>query len=264
MSTPNDTPLTYNGYVSQIATMAVLNTTTTNGVVVGVDDYFNTIIPQMLNYAELRIQRDVDLLPSQTSLTYPGGSTGIAAGTNQFTISVNDFVTIQTIGVSSVAGTATTPLLPSTKEFLQNVYNDSSYTGPPVYFAPYGGDYATGGNTSNVFVFGPYADANYNVVVTGTQRLPSLYQFANPTNAATGTTFISTYLPDLLIMASMIYVSAYQRNFGRQSDDPAMAQSYESQYQALLKTAIGEEYRKKFQMAAWSSMSQAPATPTRG
>ena len=32
----------------------------------------------------------------------------------------------------------------------------------------------------------------------------------------------------------MIYVSAYQRDFGRQSDDPQMALSYESQYQALL------------------------------
>ena len=59
MSTPNTTPLTYNGYVTQIGTMAVVNTTTNSGVVVGVDAAFNNIIPQMLNYAELRIQRDL-------------------------------------------------------------------------------------------------------------------------------------------------------------------------------------------------------------
>jgi hypothetical protein len=65
-------------------------------------------------------------------------------------------------------------------------------------------------------------------------------------------------------MASMIYVSAYQRNWGRQSDDPQMAQSYESQYQALMKGAMVEEYRKKFQSAAWGPQSPSPvATPPR-
>jgi hypothetical protein len=66
-------------------------------------------------------------------------------------------------------------------------------------------------------------------------------------------------------MASMIYISAYQRNFGRLNDDPQMAMTYESQYQALLKSAIVEEARKKFDAAGWSSQSPATvATPTRG
>jgi hypothetical protein len=66
-------------------------------------------------------------------------------------------------------------------------------------------------------------------------------------------------------MASMIYISAYQRNFGRQSDDPQMAQSYESQYGMLLKSAMVEEARKKYEGAAWSSQAPAPvASPTRG
>ena len=65
-------------------------------------------------------------------------------------------------------------------------------------------------------------------------------------------------------MASMIYISAYQRNFGRQADDPAMAQSYESQYQGLKTSALLEENRKKFEAAAWTSYSPAPAaSPTR-
>jgi hypothetical protein len=66
-------------------------------------------------------------------------------------------------------------------------------------------------------------------------------------------------------MASMIYISAYQRNFGRANDDPQMAITYESQYQALLKSAMMEENRKKFEAAAWSSQSPSTAaTPTRG
>jgi hypothetical protein len=65
-------------------------------------------------------------------------------------------------------------------------------------------------------------------------------------------------------MASMIYISGYQRNFGRQSDDPAMAVSYESQYEVLLKAATTEENRKKFLASAYTSQSSSPvATPGR-
>jgi hypothetical protein len=43
-----------------------------------------------------------------------------------------------------------------------------------------------------------------------------------------------------------------------------MAVSYESQYQALVKSATVEEFRKKFQAGGWSSMSPAVvATPGR-
>jgi len=256
---PNTTPLTYNGYVSQIATMAVVNTTTTAGVVVGVDDAFNAIIPQMLNYAELRIQRDLDLLPTMTSKNYT-----LTTATNLFTISTDDFVTIQTILLNSGTG-GNVPLLPTTKEYLQNVYGNATNAGVPAYYAMYGGDRATGGNVDNNLILGPWPDNTYTVVVTGTIRAPTLYKSATTAAANTGTTFISTYLPDLLVMASMIYISAFQRNFGRESDDPAMAQSYESQYQGLLKGATVEEYRKKFQASAWSSMPSSPvATPSRG
>jgi len=255
MSTPNTTPLTYNGYVTQIATMAVVDTQTVSGVVQGVDAAFNAIIPQMLNYAELRIQRDVDLLPSLTSNNYT-----FTIGANQLQISANDFITVQTI--SAASGGNLYPLIPTTKEFLQNVYGSPSATGMPKYFAMVGGDLATGGTTYNNILVGPYPDQSYTASVTGTVRLPTLYQSATTSLAGTAATFISTYLPDLLIMASMVYISAYQRNFGRQSDDPAMAQSYESQYQTLLKNALTEEYRKKFQGMAWSALSNpVAATP---
>jgi hypothetical protein len=265
-TTPKTTPLTYNGYVTQIATMAVVGYQTvtnssSNQIVVGVDPAFNAIIPQMLNYAELRIQRDLDLLPSSTVNT----AYSLTTGNNQISISSNDFVTVQTISITD--GTAKIPLLPSSKEFLQNVYNDSSVTGEPAYFAMFGGDAATGGNTSNNIIVGPYPDANYPLTITGTVRLQTLYPTLGvdgyPTTGV-GTTFISTNLPDMLIMASMIYISAFQRNFGRESDDPAMAQSYEAQYQVLKQGAIPEEFRKKFEGSAWSSDSVSPAaTPTR-
>jgi hypothetical protein len=59
----------------------------------------------------------------------------------------------------------------------------------------------------------------------------------------------------MLIMASMIYISAYQRNFSATSDDPAMPMNYEKQYQALRLGAIAEENRKKGMGSGWSSYS---------
>jgi len=274
MSVPTNA-LTYNGYINQIGTMAVVDifTPTTNTTINGItylanvayggtlsqpDTNFNNLIPQMLNYAELRIQRDLDLSQSVTS----NPNYTFSSGNNILSISVNDFVTLQTVSV--VSGTATLPLTPTSKEYIQNVYNDSSYTAVPTFFAIYGGDAASSGNTSQNIIVGPYPNSSYPVLLTGTIRTQSLYQFATSSLANSSTTFISTYLPDLLIMASMVYISAYQRNFGRESDDPAMAQSYEGQYQALKQKAIEEEFRKKFAASAWTSLSSpVAATPTR-
>jgi hypothetical protein len=108
------------------------------------------------------------------------------------------------------------------------------------------------------FSLGPWPDAVYTLEIVGPYPPPTL-------SSVDTTTFISQYLPDLFLMASMIFVSGYQRNFGRQSDDPAMSQSYESQYQALLRGATVEEYRRKFQASGWTSLSPSPvATPGRG
>ena len=233
----------YNAYVQQIATMAVVPTTDAN---------FQIILPQAINYAELRIQRDLDFLSTQTSNT----SYSLTASNNTLTIPTSSFVTLQTMALSYDSNTY--PLVPVTKEYIQNVYGGSSYTGRPVAFAVYGGDAATAGLTSQNIIVGPYPDQGYSVVLTGTIR-------SAPLSSTNTTTFISVYLPDLMIMASMIYISAYQRNFGRLNDDPQMAQTYESQYQALKAGALIEENRKKFEAAAWTSYSPAPvASPTRG
>jgi len=236
--------LTYASYVQQIATMAVVPVTDTN---------FTIIIPSMIDYAELRMQRDLDFLSTQISTnayTFTGGN-------NTLTLPTSQFIVPQTFEVIDGSGNST-PLLPVGKEFIQNVYGSGSTTGLPQYFAVYGGDTNTTGNTSQYIIVGPTPSSSYAVRLTGTIR-------SAPLSASNTTTFISTYLPDMFIMASMIYISAFQRNFGRLNDDPQMAQTYESQYQALKASALIEENRKKFQAAAWTSYSPAPAaSPTRG
>jgi hypothetical protein len=234
----------YNTYVQQIATMAVVPTTDTN---------YTIIIPSMIDYAELRMQRDLDFLSTQISTS----AYSFTSGNSQLTLPTSQFIVSQTFEVIDNSGNST-PLLPVTKEYIQNVYGSGSTQGLPQYFAVYGGDTATTGNTSQYIIVGPTPNSNYNVRLTGTVR-------SAPLSATNTTTYISTYLPDMFIMASMIYISAYQRNFGRLNDDPAMAQTYESQYQALKASALIEENRKKFEASAWSSYSPAPAaTPARG
>ena len=233
----------YNTYVQQIATMSVVPVTDTN---------YQIILPQMISYAELRMQRDLDFLSTQISTT----AYSFTASNNTLTVPQSQFVTTETMEVIDGSG-ASTPLLPVTKEFLQNIYGSGSTTGLPAYYAEYGGDAATTGYTSQLIIVGPIPSASYQVRLTGTVR-------SAPLSATNTQTYISTNLPDMMIMASMIYISAYQRNFGRQSDDPQMAQSYESQYQALKASALVEENRKKYEASAWSSYSPAPAaTPVR-
>jgi len=248
------TPMSYSGsvsgttsYITQIATMAVVPETNAE---------FLTILPQMIAYAELRMYRDLDFLFTSGSST----AYSLTAGSRVLNVPASTFpdgtlVVPEQINVITPAGTSNpdlgtrVPLLPTTKEFLDAVYGSSSTTGVPQYWVPF---------DNYTFLVGPYPDASYTVELVGTYRPASL----SSTNL---TTFISLNLPDIMIMASMVYISAYQRNFGRASDDPQMAITYESQYQALLKGAAAEEARKKFEASGWSSQSASPfATPTRG
>jgi hypothetical protein len=205
---------------------------------------FQVILPQMITYAENRMYRDLDFLFTSTSVT----GYSLTQGVRSITIPEGTIVVSEQINIITPVGTTNpdlgtrNPCLPTTKEFLDAVYGSASNIGMPKYFVPF---------NDNLFLFGPYPDAAYGIEIIGTYRPDSL-------SATNTTTFISLYLPDLFIMASMIYISAYQRNFGRANDDPQMAVSYESQYQALLKGAAVEEARKKFEASGWTS--QAPAT----
>jgi len=256
------TGLSYDGtvsgttsYVTQISTMAVVDPTNTE---------FLAILPQAITYAENRICRDLDFLftsVANSSYTVAANSRTITVPSANFYPSENGtLVVCEQINLITPAGTSNpdssirVPLLPVTKEFLDAVYGSSSQTGQPKYFCPFGD-----GESSYTFLVGPYSNSTYYVEIVGTYRPSSL-------SATNLTTFISLYLPDLFIMASMIYISAYQRNFSSASgNDPQMPVTYESQYQTLLRSAITEENRKKQEAAAWSSQSTSQsATPTRG
>lgn len=239
------TGLTYSQYVTQIAELTVVDT--------GNTDYV-TILPAMITYAENRIYRDLDLLSTVTAQT----GYSLTANSPNLTFPQGTFITVQDVNVITPVGISDptygtrNTLLPATKSFIYYTYPNNSVTGTPKYFAMLS-DYQ--------MVVGPWPDQNYAVEIVGTIRPASL-------SATNTTTYISTYLPDLFIMASMVYISGYQRNFAlsaNQPNDAAMPVNYESQYTALLKSATVEEFRKKFQAGGWTSMSPAVvASPSRG
>lgn len=234
--------LTYATYKTALATLSVVPETDPNWL---------AILPDAIDYAELRIYRDLDLLSTvRTNTTF-----ATTANASKVQLTQGTFVTLQNVNVITPAGTSNpdlgtrNPVLPVSKEYIQYSWPSSSNAGVPQYFAMI---------DEKTFSLGPWPNAAYTLEIIGTYRPDTL-------SSSNTTTFISQYLPDLFLMASMIFISGYQRNFGRQSDDPAMAQSYESQYQALLRGATVEEYRKKFAASGWSSMSPSPvATPGRG
>ena len=257
MSGPN--PLSYNAYITTMASMAVVQTTVSAGVVQFIDAPLQAVVPQMLNYAELRISRDMDFLSSQSSNTYT-----LTAGQQVFSVPFSDFFTLQTFEIQQPGGGPTCPLIPVSKEFIQNCFGSLSTAGLPKYVALYGDNFGDNQDTYNNLLFGPAPGYGFTLRVTGTARTPSLYTYATSGIADTNYTYISNYLPDLLVMASMIFITMYQRNFGNASDDPQMGMTYEKQYQALRLGAIPEENRRKQQGSGWSAYSTpVAATPTR-
>lgn len=214
------------------------------------DTSFTGIIPRCIEYAEQRIYRELNLI----STVVRDSSASLTPGSRNFTLptSQGTFVVVNGINAISPAGSSPTegirnPLTPISLPTLDMIWPSSTGTGLPKYFAMV---------TQTAVVVGPWPDDSYVMEVIGTQR-PTALAAGNPT------TFLTTYLPDLFLAASMIFMSGFMRDYGQQSDDPRMAQSWESQYGALLASANGEELRKMFMGSAWSSLTQGPAAPAR-
>lgn len=213
------------------------------------DTNFDQILPEAQEYAALRMQRDLNLL----STVHTDTSVILATATRTATVP-STFVVTQQVNVLTPAGsTATTGnrvvLTPVSLELMNTAWPGNSVTGTPEIWAQV--------DQWNIVV-GPSPDANYTLEVVGTQRFPLLSD-SQPTN------FLSLYLPDMLIAATMIFISGYQRDFGAQASDPQVSSSWESQYGALLAGAKTEEAEKKGWASSWTShrVSEA-AQPQRG
>jgi len=233
--------LNYTTYVQQLSNLMVIPSTDAN---------FQIFLPGCIDYAEGRIYRDLAPLYTQTT----DASATVSSGNRNFNLptSVGTFITCDNINIITPAGTQSSAgtrvsLTPVSPEFMDLAYpSGQTVTGVPQYYAM---------RSNTLALLGPAPDAAYYTEVIGTQR-PSQLSSGN------SSTFLTQYVPDLYIAASMVFAMGYMRDFGGQSDNPQASQSWENQYQILLKSAAIEQFRAAFESAGWTSNAPAPlATP---
>lgn len=229
--------LSYTTYVAALQTMIASN---------GLDVPFQTILPSCIDYAEQRIYRELDLLSTVTT----DASVTLAIGNRQATIP-NTFIVTNGFNILTPAGaTASTgsrvPLTSVSRDVIDMLWPGGSLTGVPTMFSML---------TQWNVILGPAPDAAYVLETIGTIRPP-------PLSATNTTTFLVTYLPDLFLAASMIFMSGYQRNFSASGNDPQMPVNWESQYGKLLASAQTEEARKKYASSGWQPLSPQPLAGT--
>lgn len=230
----------YGQYIDELTDLMVVSET---------DPSFVTILPAIIDYAEQRIYRELNLLAN----TVANSTVPFVANNRNLTFGLH-FTVCDQINVITPAGQTDpelgtrNPLTPCTREYLDLIWSSSAGAGLPTYFAM---------QSDQSIVVGPWPDAAYTVEVVGVARPLQL-------SATNITTYLTTYLPDLFLAASMVYASAYKQNFGASADDPKMAMSWEQQYQLLFASANAEEERKNWAAGGWTSQSTSKsATPPR-
>ena len=230
----------------------LLNLAVTNNL----DANFQTELPDIINYAENRIYRDLDFLETRISQAGPAlvpGSRNVSMSALTYPIIVLERMNIITpVGGTTSSGTRN-PLTRQAMAYMDMMYPTNG-TVPAAVTIPV--DYAMVDQQS--VVVGPPPDAAYGTEFFGTYR-PAQVSASNPT------TWLLTNLPDLYVAACMIRIAGYQKNYaGAASDDPMQATSWENQYMKLLDGAAVEEARRKAQSASWSDQKALPqSTPQR-
>lgn len=220
--------MNYTEYVRTMQTMLVIPND-------NADQAFQYILPRMIEYAELRIYREMDFLYTQKSST-----TTLTANSRNATIPGDIFIVNELNVITPSSETdpddgTRNPCLRVSLDWLNATWPSASTTGIPTQYALL--------DDTSVRLAPTPAEAY-------TAEFVGIYRPA-PLSAANSTTFISQYIPDLLIQASLVFGYEYQQF-------PEMAQQAEAQYQAL-KAGVGlEDLRQKSQSAQWTAHQPSP------
>lgn len=233
-------------------TYATFTTSLANMIVVPVIDVgYVTALPNIIDDAEQRLYRELDLLSTRVTATGP-----LTASSRNFSLPTGSgtFVVVEQMNVVTPSTTTDpdlgtrNPLNPASKEYLDAVYPSVVGAGVPSLFAPI---------SQTDWIVGAWPDAAYTVEVVGTIR-------PTPLSASNQTTFLSVYLPDVFLAAALVMSAGYQLNFSAAGDNPQAGVTWESHVTKLLDSAKVEEIRKKFGSQGWTSKEPDPiATPPR-
>jgi hypothetical protein len=229
----------YTQYVVDLANMLVIPPT---------DPNYLLVLPNIIDDAEQRIYRELDLL--STIIRDTSGS--LTANSRNFTFPQHMIVS-ESLNVFTPVGTQTNrnQLIPVSREWMDAIWgNEASTTTPsvPKYYAMI---------TDQTIIVGPPPDTTYSMEVVGTIR-PA------PLSTTNNSTYLTLYLPDLFFAASMVFASGYQLNFSAMCDDPQQATAWEAHFTKLLSSANIEEIRKRYASQAWTpKQPYSVSTPPR-
>lgn len=211
--------LTYTTYKAAIETLAAEQASDSN---------WTTILPQVIEYAEARICRELDII----GLVRRDTTSTLTANDRDFTLPTPTGGTWDVVSeINLIISSTRTPLTKISLAAMNMLWPAEaapSTTSVPTYYAPV---------TDTAIVVGPSLGASAGtatVEVVGKIR-------PTPISGSNATNYISTDYPDLLLAASMVFISGYQRNFGSQADNPQQAMSWEMQFKTLLASAQAEE-----------------------
>lgn len=211
-------------------------------VIPSTDASFITFLPGCIDYAEQRIYRELDLLYTQTT----DATKQVSSGVREFTLStaIGTFITVDQFNIITPSGTLSSagtrvPLVPASPEFLDAAFPTaaSSLSGTPEYYAM---------RSNTLLLLGPTPDGPYYAETIGIQRPATL-------SSANSSTILTQYIPDVFMAASMVFATGFQRDFGSQSDNPQASQSWENQFNLLMKSAAVEQFRAKHESQGWTS-----------
>lgn len=200
-------------------------------------------MPAFIFSAENRILRDLDLLATRVT----DDSAQLTPNSRLFLLPTDTgtWQVVETIALIDQNGIRHAPMLPVSKEVIDAIYPDEHAVGDPSIprmWTPY---------TAAGVLVGPAPGFAYGAQVYGVQ-FPATLSAVNPY------TFISVNLPDLFLAAEMIDVSAWCKNFGAMSDNPAQARDWNQEYERLLSLARPWELRRKVQASGWSTRLPDP------
>ena len=232
--------LTYNSFVQDLANLIVVPVT---------DPAYLAALPNIIDDAEQRLYRELDLLATRVTATgtliLNNRNFSLPTGNGTFVV-VEQFNVITPEGQTDPDAGTRNALNPCSKEYLDAIWNSVAGADVPTLFAPI---------NQTDWIVGPWPDASYTIEVVGTIR-------PDPLSASNQTTFLSTYLPDLFLTAALVFAAGYQLNFSAAGDNPQSGVTWETHYAKLFASAQVEEIRKKFGAAGWTSKSPDPlATP---
>lgn len=216
------------------------------------DEAFQNMLPRAFEYADNRLYRELDLLTTTVATVGSAFSVGDGrlAVPTQF-VSVTYVNVLTPAATSGDAGTRS-PMERVSPEFMDFTWPTNSTTSGspslPTKYCFYGTTASNAFSSTGALTMrvSPAPSTAYVAEFVGPVR-PSVFSVSNPN------TILTTRFTDIYIAVCMIFLMAYQRDWGGQSSDPNASQSWEAQYSRLREGVLVEIERQKSQGPGWST-----------